>query len=109
MLMVPFSSTNDNEEDEDESEKGVDDRPLRLKGVTMAAFTWTIVCGSKARTGFTVQLIGELSTPHDQYGDATAVVQDGVGVVRRSLPSCCCHFRAFQGILGESAFRPRVL
>jgi hypothetical protein len=80
MLMIPFSSTNDNENDEDEGEKGVDDRPLRLKGIMMAAFTWTLACGSKARTGFTVQLIGDVNTPHDQYEDATPVVQDGSGV-----------------------------
>lgn len=80
MLMIPFSSTNDNESDDDEVDKGVDDRPLRLKGITMAAFTWTLACGSKARTGFTVQLIGDVNTPHDQYEDATAVVQDGSGI-----------------------------
>ena len=83
LMLIPFSSTTDEEDDaiaEGDAEAAGDAGVAAVAtDVTGVALSWMMVCGAKPRTGLTIQLGGDVTTPHTQYADAPTVVADGAG------------------------------
>jgi len=83
LMLIPFSSTTDEEDDaiaEGDAEAAGDASVAAgATDVTVVALSWMMVCGAKPRTGLTIQLVGDVTTPHTQYADAPTVVADGAG------------------------------